>query len=101
MTTTSRTKEETAYGPSFTFEHERDDQDAFWVKISRCYYHDYFKAHGASELTPVFCDWDANWASAINPRRHGFHFERPTTLGFGDSACYFRYTRGPFGPGDR
>ena len=48
-----------------------------------------------SGLTPVFCDWDANWASAIDPARHGFRFERPTTLGLGGDGCYFRHTREP------
>jgi hypothetical protein len=93
MTTTARTKEESTFGPSFVFEHERDDQNAYWVKVTRCLYHSYFVAHGVPELTPVFCDWDANWASAIEPARHGFRFERPTTLGFGGDGCYFRHTR--------
>jgi hypothetical protein len=95
MTTTARTKEESTYGPSFVFERERDDENADHVKITRCLYHSYFVAHGVPELTPVFCDQDANWTSAIDPGRHGFRFERPTTLGFGGDGCYFRHTREP------
>jgi len=93
MTTLARAKEATTYGPSFTFERERDDADALWTKISRCYYYDYFKSHDATELTPIFCDWDTNWSSAIDVTRHRFRFERPTTIGGGDDACRFRFTR--------
>jgi hypothetical protein len=95
MTATARTKEESTFGPSFVFEHERDDQNAYWVKITRRLYYSYFVAHAAPELTPVFCDWDANWASAINPARHGFRYDRPTALGLGGDGCYFRHTREP------
>ena len=95
MTTLARSKEGTMYGPSFTFEREREDVDALWTKISRCYYYDYFKGHDAAELTLIFCDWDTNWSSAIDVTCHRFRFERPTTIGRGDDVCRFRFTREP------
>jgi hypothetical protein len=89
----SRAKEAHVYGPSFAFERERDDADAYLLNIDRCFYHRYFVAHDAPELTRIFCDWDSAWIGAIDPARHGVSFERPTTLGYGGDRCRFQFRR--------
>lgn len=89
----SRLKEKHAYGAGFTFERERDDNQAYLLNIKRCFYHNFFVANGAPELTPIFCDFDAPWINAIDPARHGFRFERPTTMGYGGAMCPFHFIR--------
>jgi len=90
----SKDREEGFYGSSFTFVRERDDAGAYLLNIEGCFYHRFFTANGAPELTPVMCDWDTNtWAEAIVPERHGFRFERPTTLGDGGDKCRFHFRR--------
>jgi L-2-amino-thiazoline-4-carboxylic acid hydrolase len=89
----SRSKEEHSFGAGFGFEHERDDDRAYILNISRCFYHDFFVANGAPELTPVFCDFDLGWIEAIDPGRHHLRFERPTTIGYGGARCPFRFYR--------
>ncbi|GAB4583797.1 L-2-amino-thiazoline-4-carboxylic acid hydrolase [Nocardia sp. IFM 10818] len=43
--------------------------------------------------TPVLCEFDANRIGAIEPERHGFRFERTTTIGVGGSHCPFHFDR--------
>jgi L-2-amino-thiazoline-4-carboxylic acid hydrolase-like protein len=86
-------KERDAYGAGFTFEHERDDDGAYLVNVRRCFYHDVFTAGGAPELTPVLCAFDHNWIEGIDPERHRFRFERPTTIGHGGPMCPFHFRR--------
>jgi hypothetical protein len=89
----SKFREEHFYGAGFTFEHERDDNQAYLVNVRRCFYHNFFVANGAPELTPIFCDFDANWIDAIDPARHGVRFERTTTMGYGGTMCPFHFYR--------
>ncbi|MFI0738969.1 L-2-amino-thiazoline-4-carboxylic acid hydrolase [Streptomyces sp. NPDC021100] len=58
------------------------------------------EANGAGRLTPVLCAFDANRSDAVDPERHGFAFERPTTIGHGGPHCpfTFRRTTGREGP---
>ncbi len=93
MTRVSKSRETSAFGAGFTFEHERDDSLAYLVNVKSCFYHNFFVANGAAELTPIFCDFDANWITAINPARHGFYFVRPTTIGYGGTMCPFHFYR--------
>jgi hypothetical protein len=93
MVELSRAKQVNAFGAGFTFELARDDQQAFLVNVTRCFYHNFFLANGAPELTPIFCDFDAPWMTAIDPARHGFRFERPTTIGYGGTMCPFHFRR--------
>jgi hypothetical protein len=93
MVAISRAKQITTFGAGFTFEYERDDPQAFLVNVTRCFYHNFFVANGAPELTPIFCDFDAPWSTAIHPTRHGFRFERPTSIGYGGTLCPFHFWR--------
>jgi hypothetical protein len=90
----SRTRATHTYGATFEFEHEGDGSgDFFASNVTRCFYHTFFLANGAPELTPVFCDWDNLWAEEIVPARHGLRFARPTTLASGGDMCRFQFHR--------
>lgn len=54
---------------------------------------DLFARAGVPELTGVLCEFDRNWFEAIEPERHGFRFERTTTLGHGGTHCPFHFHR--------
>ncbi|MGH3391643.1 MAG: L-2-amino-thiazoline-4-carboxylic acid hydrolase [Actinomadura sp.] len=89
----SRQREQHAFGAGFQFTHPHDDHDHYVAQVERCDYHQVLQANGAPHLTPVFCAFDANWIDAIDPERHGFTFERPTTIGTGGPNCPFRFRR--------
>ena len=93
MTGISKDKEASFYGRTFDFERPQDDEHAYLLNITRCFWHRFVAANGARELMPIFCDWDTNWMDAVEPARHGLRFERPTTLGYGGDACRFWFIR--------
>jgi hypothetical protein len=93
MVELSRAREGEAFGAGFVFEHPADDDSRFFADVQRCHYHDTLVANGAPELTPVMCAFDANWIEAIDPARHGFRFERTTTIGLGGTHCPFHFFR--------
>jgi len=61
--------------------------------VKRCFYHQYAQENSAPELMQILCEWDWLWANAIEPARHGFSFELPTTLGYGGDMCRFCFRR--------
>lgn len=81
------------YGETFTFEYSGDGRSYFVITTKKCFYHDFFVANDTPELTRVFCSGDKNWFEEINPDKHGFQFERPTTLGYGGAECPFQFKR--------
>jgi hypothetical protein len=90
----ARAKATWGYGKTFTFEYEGDGEgDFFASNVTRCFYHSFFVANGAPELTPVFCEWDSIWAEEIDPTQHGLRFDRPTTLGYGGGMCRFQFRK--------
>src|SRR5262249_3076329 len=93
MVEVSKAQEEHAYGRTFTFERPVDDGREYLLEIHRCFYHDVLVANSAAELTPALCAFDTNWIEAIDPDRHGFRFERPTTIGLGGAYCPFHFIR--------
>ncbi|WP_431913903.1 L-2-amino-thiazoline-4-carboxylic acid hydrolase [Nonomuraea jabiensis] len=93
MVAVSKSREEHAFGKGFVFDRPADDDRRYHVDVRRCFYHDVLTANGAPELTPVMCAFDANWIEAIEPGRHGFAFDRRTTIGLGGSHCPFHFTR--------
>lgn len=99
MVAVSKSREEYAFGAGFRFERPADDDQRYHLDIRRCFYHDVLVANSAAELTPVMCEFDANWIEAIDPDRHGFRFERETTIGRGATHCPFYFDRTEPGPG--
>lgn len=93
MVAVARGRERDDFGAEFTFVHPADGGDRFFADVHRCGFHDYFRRHGAPELTPVLCAFDANWITAIDPDRHGFTFSRDTTIGLGGDRCPFHFQR--------
>jgi hypothetical protein len=89
----SKMREELQFGTGFVLERERDDDDAYLLNVRKCFWHDFFVAVGRPELTKVLCAFDQNWFEVIVPERHGFRFERLTTLGVGGSHCPFHFHR--------
>jgi hypothetical protein len=89
----SKAKEIQQYGKTFSFEHERDDDNAYFLTVTNCFYHNFFLFHGVTELTPIFCDWDNIWGDELKDGKFGTIFERPTTMGYGDDKCRFQFTR--------
>ncbi|PRX96788.1 L-2-amino-thiazoline-4-carboxylic acid hydrolase [Allonocardiopsis opalescens] len=99
MVAVSKAREEHAFGAAFTFHRPVDDDERYFVDVRHCFYHEVLAAHGAPELTPAMCAIDANWIDAIDPDRHGFAFERATTIGLGGTHCPFHFRR--VGPAER
>ncbi|WP_283134956.1 L-2-amino-thiazoline-4-carboxylic acid hydrolase [Rhizohabitans arisaemae] len=93
MVNLAKTREREAFGEAFTFERAVDDDRRYLLNVRGCFYHDVLVAGGAPELTPAMCAFDGNWISAIDPDRHGFRFERETTIGYGGGHCPFHFRR--------
>jgi hypothetical protein len=89
----SKQREAHVFGDGFVFERERDDNEAYLLNVRRCFWHDFFTRVNIPDLTRVLCEFDRNWFEAIDPARHGFRFERATTLGYGGSHCPFNFVR--------
>jgi hypothetical protein len=48
------------YGSAWEFRIAETD-NSFAMTATKCFYHDFFKAAAAPQLTRVFCRWDENW----------------------------------------
>ncbi len=81
------------YGDVFEFSTEGSEEEQFTMRISTCWYHDFFVKNEAKELTPLFCAWDMNWTEAISAAKHGVIFQRETTLADGGDSCPFTFIR--------
>jgi hypothetical protein len=92
MTSSGRKRAIEQYGKAWEFKFE-EAENLFIMMAKKCFYHDFFVSKGTEQLTRIFCSWDENWIMQINPTRHGFHFERPTTLGYGAKECPFIFKR--------
>ncbi|GAA3560629.1 hypothetical protein GCM10022419_046590 [Nonomuraea rosea] len=93
MVELSKSREEHAFGKGFVFDRPVDDDERYYLDVRRCFYHDVLVANSASELTPTMCAFDANWIEAIEPGKHGFRFDRHTTIGTGGTSCPFHFSR--------
>jgi hypothetical protein len=89
----SREREEFFFGKTFIFERNQDDQQAYILHVKQCFYHQFAMTNDAPELMQILCEWDWLWANAIEPVRHNFSFELPTTLGYGGDMCRFCFRR--------
>ena len=91
MVNVSKQRETSQFTSGFEFEREVDNDDAYLLSVRRCFWHDFFGALGLPQLTTVLCAFDQNWFTVIEPERHGFRFERKTTLGYGATLCPFHF----------
>jgi hypothetical protein len=93
MVALTKAREELAFGQGFTFRRPADDGRRYFLDVHRCFYHDVLAANSAPELTPAMCAFDGNWIEAIDPDKHGFRFDRVTTIGWGGTHCPFHFRR--------
>ncbi len=82
------------YGATFgwTAEHtESDEEDSFAIEIEKCYYFNFFSSHDVAFLTPILCQLDSIWFEMVDPKKHGFTFDksRYQTQGYGAPKCVF------------
>ena len=82
------------YGVTFewtTPHKETDDEDSFSIEIQNCYYFNFFSSHDAAFLTPILCQLDSIWFQMVDPKKHGFSFDksRYQTQGYGAPKCVF------------
>jgi len=89
----SKAREAQQFGTGFELARVRDDDHQYLLDVRRCLWHDFFVDVGRPELTVVLCDFDSTWFTAIDPARHGFRFQRETTLGYGGGHCPFHFLR--------
>ncbi|MEO6084241.1 MAG: L-2-amino-thiazoline-4-carboxylic acid hydrolase [Umezawaea sp.] len=89
----SKERERDYFGVDFTFVRSVDDEQRYHVDVHRCFYADLLARNGVPELGTVFCEFDAAWIGAVDVRRHGFRFDRPTTIARGGHTCPFHFTR--------
>jgi hypothetical protein len=84
---------ELLFGSRFTYVQAVQDKHRSHTHITKCLFNDFFRAHGAPEVTSLFCALDSVWADELNQPHYKAHFERPTTLAAGDDACRFQFSR--------
>jgi hypothetical protein len=89
----SKERERDYFGVDFTFVRSVDDEQRYHLDVHRCFYVDLLARNGVPELGPVFCEFDAAWIGAVDVERHGFRFDRPTTIARGGATCPFHFTR--------
>lgn len=78
-----------SYGPSFEIlYHEASDE--FTSEVVACGYRSFLLRHHATELLPLFCEWDKVWIDAL-PK--SIAFSRPQTLAQGGGTCRFEFRR--------
>lgn len=78
------------YGSYFHFEFERPDPEDFEMRITRCFFRDFFARHDALIVTTVLCSLDAAWMQALDPAVSGLRAERSSLLSLGGTSCSFR-----------
>ncbi|WP_369795169.1 L-2-amino-thiazoline-4-carboxylic acid hydrolase [Halioglobus sp. HI00S01] len=81
------------YGRVFAFEEQRIGENTYTMRVTKCFYHEFFKAQGEPHLTQLFCEWDRNWIEPISVRKHRVRFTRLETIASGGSCCPFTFHR--------
>lgn len=93
-----KTRGERLFGPRFTYVQAIQTEHQSHTHITQCLFNDFFRAHGAAEVLPLFCAVDSIWIEELHQPRYRTRFERPTTLAEGDDACRFCFSRVPAAP---
>ena len=78
------------FGVSFNSDVEQTDASVT-LRVTKCFYMDFFAAHGVPALTTVLCRLDQLWFKAIDPAKHGmvFDMEHYVTMSRGATQCCF------------
>lgn len=88
-----KTRGEHLFGSGRIYIQVVQDSDRSFTHITKCLFNDFFRAHGAPELTAVFCHLDSIWIDELHRPQYKVRFERPTTLAKGGDACRFQFSR--------
>lgn len=81
------------YGKGFDFEFERTTEDGervFEMRVTRCFFKEFFERHGLREVTTVLCAADSFWMDQIDPPLMGVRSERTALMSLGDDVDRFR-----------
>ena len=84
---------ERLYGSGWTYIQAVQDPRQSHIHVTKCLFNDFYRAHGAPELTALFCALDGVWIEELHRARYKTRFERPTTLANGHDACRFQFSR--------
>jgi hypothetical protein len=84
---------EQLFGPDFVYVQAVQESNQSFTHINKCLFNDFFRAHGAPELTTIFCILDSVWIDELHKPSYKIRFERPTTLARGDDACRFQFSK--------
>ena len=77
------------YPAYFEFDFDRPDPGLFEMKVTRCFFHDFFARHDAPLVTTVMCAFDVHFMQAIDPAVSGLRAERTSLISLGDDECRF------------
>jgi len=89
----SRKRLPAMYGKIFAFSQEGDENSVYTMRVTRCFYHQFFTRHGQPELTRLFCEWDRNWIDPISEAKHKVRFTRAETIATDGESCPFTFER--------
>jgi hypothetical protein len=81
------------YGRAMTFEFEEkveDDGKVFEMRVTNCFFKNFFEQHGLTEVTTVLCAADSFWMDQIDPQLMGVRSNRTTLMSLGDDVDRFR-----------
>ena len=80
----------TQYGATFDWSIPQSENE-IQMRITRCFYVDFFASHGLPQLTTVLCRLDSLWFNRIEAAKHGLMFDaaRYQTMSRGADTCVF------------
>ena len=77
------------YGEAMVFECERAG-NTFEMRVTTCFFKDFFYRRGLLDVTTVICAADASWMNAIDPALMGIRAHRASIMSIGDDCDRFR-----------
>ena len=80
-------------GHSFIYEQEISEKSLCVVNIRKCFFNDFFRKNGSSEITPAYCAADNIWMKELNKPKYLMRVERTKTLATGKDVCDFRFSK--------
>lgn len=81
------------YGKAMTFEFQEKVEDSgkvFEMRVTNCFFKNFFERHRLTEVTTVLCAADSFWMDQIDPQLMGVRSNRTTLMPLGDDVDRFR-----------
>lgn len=60
------------------------------MRVTNCFFKNFFARHGITEVTTVLCAADSFWMDQIDPPLMGLRSERTSLMSLGDDVDRFR-----------